>query len=134
MTVESTKQIVSRYIESNHMEISALANDVVFKQMASGEEYHGPEAVQEMLNYTYHIAFDARAETTNMIFGENKAVLEADFVGRHIGDFAGIAATNKDVRVPLCVVYDLEDNKITQGRIYFEIPVLMAQLQQDTKV
>jgi predicted ester cyclase len=63
-----------------------------------------------------------------MIFADGKAVLEADFVGRHIGEFAGVAATNRDVRVPLCVVYDVESDKIKRGRVYFEIPALMAQL------
>jgi predicted ester cyclase len=49
-------------------------------------------------------------------------------VGTHIGEFAGIAATGKEFRVPLCVVYDVEDDKIKQARIYFEIPALLAQL------
>ena len=55
-------------------------------------------------------------------------MLEADFVGKHIGEFAGIPATNRDVQVPLCVVYDLDNNQITQGRIYFEMPALFQQL------
>ena len=36
--------------------------------------------------------------------------------------------TNKLVRVPLCVVYDLERDKIKWGRVYFEMPVLLQQL------
>ena len=51
-----------------------------------------------------------------------------DLVGKHIGEFAGIPATNKLVRVPLCVVYDLERDKIKRGRVYFEMPVLFQQL------
>ena len=44
------------------------------------------------------------------------------------GEFAGIPATGKDVRVPLCVVYDLENDQIKQGRVYFEMPALLQQL------
>jgi len=29
----------------------------------------------------------------------------------------------------LCVVYDLEDNLIKRGRVYFEMPVLLQQLK-----
>jgi steroid delta-isomerase-like uncharacterized protein len=105
-----------------------MADDVVFTNMATGDEHHGPQGVLEMLNYVYHVAFEADAEVRNIICTENRAVLEADFVGKHIGDFGGIAATNKTVRVPLCVVYDFEDNKIKRGRIYFEVPALMSQL------
>jgi len=128
MSLEKTKEIINRYIRSKHSDVSMMAEDVVFTNMATGEEYHGPQGVLEMLNYVYHIAFDADAEIKNLIYTENKAVLEADFVGKHIGDFGGIPATNKNVRVPLCVVYDLENEKIKRGRIYFEVPVLMKQL------
>lgn len=128
MSVETTKEVINRYIESKHTDISMMADDVVFTNMATGEEYHGPKGVLDMLNYVYHVAFEADAEVKNIIYTENKAVLEAYFVGKHIGEFAGIPATNKNVRVPLCVVYDLEGDKIKRGRIYFEIPALMSQL------
>jgi predicted ester cyclase len=63
-----------------------------------------------------------------LLFGENNAMLEADFVGKHIGEFAGIVATGRDVRVPTAVVYDLEDDCVKRARVYFEMPVLMHQL------
>jgi predicted ester cyclase len=81
-----------------------------------------------MLDYVYHQAFDASAETRNRIYGEDHAVLEGYFVGKHIGAFAGVAATGRQVRVPLCVVYDLEDGQIIRGRVYLEVPAMMRQL------
>ena len=81
-----------------------------------------------MLRYVYHEAFEAKAETRNRIYAENNAVLEGDFVGKHIGTFAGIEATGRQVRVPLCVVYDLQDGRIVRGRVYLEVPVMMQQL------
>mgnify|MGYP003401677375 CR=1 FL=1 len=41
---------------------------------------------------------------------------------------AGIPATGRKVRVPLCVVYDLEAGRIKRGRVYLEMPVLLRQL------
>jgi steroid delta-isomerase-like uncharacterized protein len=129
MSVETTKKVITKYLDSKHSDISMMADDVVFKNMATGEEHKGPDAVLNMLNYIYHTAFDADAEIKNLVFEDNKAVLEADFVGKHIGEFAGNPATNKNVRVPLCVVYDLENDKIKRARIYFEIPALLNQLK-----
>lgn len=37
-------------------------------------------------------------------------------------------ATGKQVRVPLCIVYELEDEQIRKARVYFEMPVLLQQL------
>lgn len=129
MSVETTKKIIMKYIDSHHTDLSMMSPDVVFTNMATGQEHHGPDEVREMLNFVYHTAFEADAETRNMIFAEGQAVLEADFVGKHVGEFAGVPATNKEVKIPLCVVYDLEDNQIKRGRIYFELPAFFAQVK-----
>jgi steroid delta-isomerase-like uncharacterized protein len=81
-----------------------------------------------MLNFVYHVAFDAKAEVKNIIIADGKAVLEADFVGKHIGEFAGVQPTGKTVRVPLCVVYELENDKIKRGRVYWEVPAFLKQV------
>ena len=128
MSVEKTREIVMRYLSSNHADLSMMAPDVVFTSMATGDEHRGKEALAGMLHYIYHVAFDARAEAKNMVFADNQAVLEADFVGRHIGEFAGVPPTGKDVRVPLCVVYDLENDQIKRGRVYFEVPAFLKQV------
>lgn len=129
MSVESTRDVVTRYVNSDdHGDLSMMANDVVFTVMATGNEHHGPDGVAALLRFFYHIAFEAHAETRRMIFAEDNAVLEADFVGKHIGEFAGVPATGKQVRVPLCVVYDLEDDQIKRGRVYFEMPVFFQQV------
>ena len=128
MSIENTRETMLRYLNSEHGDVSMLAKDVIFTIMATGQEHLGPDAVLGMLHYFYHVAFDATATTRVMLFGENNAMFEGDFVGKHIGEFAGIPATGKDVRVPLCVVYDLANNQITRGRVYFEMPALLQQL------
>ena len=128
MTIDRTREVMSRYWDSEHQDVSMMAEDVVFTHMATGDEHRGPDGVRRMLDYMYRQAFDATAEIRSRIFGESQAVLEAEFVGKHIGEFAGIPATGRSVRVPLCVVYDLESGMIKRGRVYMEMPVLMRQL------
>lgn len=128
MSVESTRAAVRRYIDSEHSDLSMMADDVVFTSMATGDEHRGIEALRGMLHYIYHVAFDATAELKNLIVADQQAVLEATFVGKHIGEFNGVAPTGRQVRVPLCVVYDLENDRIKRGRVYLEVPVLMRQL------
>ena len=127
-TLDSTTVVMTQYLNAHHTDVSMMADDVVFTIMATGQEHHGPNGVLQMLNYFYRIAFEADVDEKNRIFAEGKAVVEADFVGKHVGEFAGIPATHKQVRVPLAVIYDLENNKIKRGRVYFEMPVLMQQL------
>lgn len=85
--------------------------------MGSDLEFKGPEAVRQMLHWFYHVAFDARAETTSTLVGDGKALIEAMVIGKHVSEYAGIPATGKDFRVPLCVVYHLENDQIKEGRV-----------------
>jgi hypothetical protein len=110
-------------------DVQYVAEDGVFTHMSSGERYEGREAVRQMLNYIYHVAFDARAEITNKVITENKALLEARLIGRHIGEFAGLQPTNKEVDVPFCVSYDLENGLVKNARVYMMNDVLMSQLK-----
>ena len=128
MSIESTRRVVEQYVNSQHADLSMMADDVVFTSMATGDEHRGPEGLRQMLHYIYHVAFDAKAELKNLIVEDGKAVLEADFVGKHIAEFAGVPATGKQVRVPLCVVYDVEQDRIKRGRVYFEVPAFLKQV------
>ena len=130
MSVERTRDAFASYYASEHQDTGRMAPDVVFRVMATGQEHRTPEGAQAMLDYFYHVAFDAKAEVRNLVVGEGIVVLEADFVGRHIAEFAGVEATGKGVRVPLAVIYDLRDDQIVEGRVYFEMPVFFAQVER----
>lgn len=69
MSTESTKEVMLRYLNSGHSDQSMLAEDATFIIMATGEEHHGREGVSAMLNYFYHTAFEADAETRTLLFG-----------------------------------------------------------------
>lgn len=122
-----TQSNMEAYFKSH--DVQYVAEDAVFINLATGEETRGREAIRNMLQYIYHVAFDAKAEIKNQVITETKALVEADFKGRHIGEFAGIAPTNKEVNVPLCVSYDLEDGLIITARIYLLVNVMLQQLK-----
>jgi len=106
-----------------------VAEDAVYINKASGERAEGKEAIAKMLEYYYQIAFDAYPKTTSVIITEDKAMIEGFFIGKHIGEFAGMAPTGKTVTVPFCVGYTLENGLIKEARIYMLGDVLMRQLQ-----
>ena len=126
-SISTTQQNIESFFKTH--DAKYVAEDAVFKNMGTGEETKGREAIAGMLQYMYHIAFDAKAEIKNTIITGEKALLEADFKGKHVGEFAGLQPTNKEVNVPLCVSYDLEDGLIKQARVYMLADVLMRQLQ-----
>ena len=128
MSIESTRRVMTQYFESEHTDVSVMADDVVFTIMSTGQEHRGPKAIEAMLDYFYRGAFDAHATTDNTIFSNGKALVEGTFIGRHVGEFAGVPATHRDVRVPICVVYDLENDQIHRARVYVDMGLLMQQI------
>ncbi len=121
-----TKENFENFLATH--DVKYVAEDAVYKNLGTGDEYNGREEIGGMLHYMYHVAFDATAEVTNTIITEKKAMFEGNFKGRHIGEFAGLQPTNKEINVPICVSYDMEDGLIKKGRIYFLGDVLMEQL------
>jgi predicted ester cyclase len=122
-----SKKNVEAYLQTH--DVKYCTEDAEYTHLSTGDKYKGREEIAGMLQYIYHVAFDARAEITNVVVTEDKAMFEANFVGKHIGEFAGMAPTNKEVNVPICVTYDLEDGLIKKARIYMLTDVLMKQLQ-----
>ena len=120
------KKPIELYFETHDPKY--IKEDAVFIHMATNEKTYGKEAIGKMLNHIYHVAFDANAQVKNTIVSEDKALLEAVFKGKHIGEFAGIKATNKQVEVPFSVAYDLEDGLIKEARIYMLNSVMRNQL------
>jgi hypothetical protein len=124
--LSTTQQNLLAYFNTH--DVKYVAEDAVFRNLSTGEVYKGRAEIGGLLHFIYHVAFDARAEVINKIITEDKAMLEAYFKGRHIGEIAGIPATNKEVDVPLCISYDLKDGLIKQARIYMLGEVMMTQL------
>lgn len=114
------------YFETH--DVKYVAEDAVFKNFATGQEHKGKADIGAMLHYMYHVAFDAKAEFTSYIITENKAQVEGFFKGRHIGEFAGIKPTNKEVNVPLCVTYKLKHGLIKEAHVFMVTDVLFQQL------
>src|SRR6476661_6889197 len=105
-----------------------IAEDAVYKNLSTGEEYRGRAEIGAFLHYIYQVAFEARAEIKNYIITEERAMFDGFFKGRHIGEFRGVQPTQKEVNVPLSVTYDLKDGLIKEARIYLLGDVLLQQL------
>ena len=114
--VSTARRNIEDYFKTH--DVKYVAEDAVFTHMNTGDKYEGREAIAQMLQFMYHVAFDAHAEIRGIMVSDDHAVLEADFVGKHTGEFGGLQPTNKTVRVPFCVTYQLKDGLVQQARIY----------------
>ena len=125
------RQVMQEYLDTliKRADYPAFyTEDVVVTFEGTDQRAEGREAAGQLIRHIQEIAFDARPEVKNLFVDDGKAALEADFAGVHVGEFAGIQATGREVRVPYSVVYDLRGDKISAMRIYFPFRLLIEQI------
>lgn len=124
---DRNREAVLAYIGGHRAE--TLRHDAVFTNLSTGDQWVGPEAIGGMLHWFYQVAFEAEVVEPRLIAGDDAVVLVGTFSGKHIGEFAGLAPTGRDVRVPLVVIYDMVDGSIAAGRFLFDTASFLAQAQ-----
>ena len=131
MPMGTERQVMQEYLDALVKRAdfpSYFTEDVVATFEGTDQRADGREAAGQLIRYVHEGAFDARMELKNLLADDGKAAIEADFVGTHTGEFAGIQPTGRAVRVPYSVVYDLRGDQISALRIYFPMSLLIEQL------
>jgi ketosteroid isomerase-like protein len=131
MTSNLTRDVMGGYIDAvlAFRDLRPFfADDVTMTFMGTDRAVSGRDAVCQTITFFHETAFSSAIEVTAMVCGEGEAMLEAEFVGTHIGEFEGLAPSLKPVRVPYAVAYTVRDGRITALRLYFPFALLMQQL------
>jgi predicted ester cyclase len=102
--------------------------DVTFRVEGSDLAAAGAAQVEQTIRLMHQELFDAHPVLKSLLVDGYRAAIEAEFIGTHTGEFAGIPATGRHVSVPYSVVYDLRGGKIAALRIYMPMNALVAQL------
>lgn len=97
-----------------------LTEDVTIDLIGTEIGARGRDDVGSVIRAAHFQMFDSAVEIVAVIVDEGgrKGAVEAIFAARHIGEFAGIPATGREVRVPYSVHYDLTDEGISALRVY----------------
>ena len=129
--MDKTREVMGAYVEAllNAGDFGAfLTEDVAMKMMEIGQEVRGRQAVIDAIVTWHRQTFDGHLELADMIVADGKAGAELVFVGVHTGEFAGIPATGKNLRVPYTAFYTVVGEKIAEIRLYGLASGIVAQL------
>jgi predicted ester cyclase len=131
MSAERVRETVEKYVEVLRARGEYgrfFGDDIEFVLMGTEQQARGARAAEETIRFLHETAFDADPEISKLVVGDHSAAAEAWFVGTHTGDFLGVSATGKSVRVPYSVFYDVEADKITAVRVYMPMDQLLEQI------
>lgn len=109
---------------------ATLTEDIALTIMETGEVTRGRAAVAALLAYLHRSAFAAPPAVAMLVAGAERAMIEAEFAGQHVGEFAGIPPTGRMVRLPYAVAYDLDGDAIRAARLYLPLDALVRRLRQ----
>ena len=131
MSAEQVRGTVEAYVEVLRARGEFgrfFADDVEFVLMGTDQQARGAQAAEQTIRFLHETAFDAQPEISNLVVGDRSAAAEALFVGTHTGEFLGVSATGKSVRVPYSVFYDVEADRITAVRVYMPMEQILEQI------
>jgi predicted ester cyclase len=132
LSVEKTKQTMHAYLKAlpDRTDFSSFFTaDVRWVTMESGEEIRGRNAVGEFIGSMHTLVHDAHPVLNKLVIGEGTAAREFDFVGTNTGEFEGVAATGKKLRVPYVVFYGVDEGGITELRADLPVRKILAVLR-----
>jgi len=131
MSAESTRTILESYAQAllSFGDFARyLTEDVTLTIEGTDRVVSGREPVRQMITFMHAQAFKTNIQVKRVVYGDGHAMLEAEFVGTHVGAFEGIPATHREVRVPYAVAYDVDSAGISALRLYFPMDTLMRQI------
>jgi ketosteroid isomerase-like protein len=129
MSAERTRDVISRYLNAEPVDLSLLAEDVVFELFPTGHVFYGRGGVNVLRHYVKNIAFGNTTFAARLqYYTAEYAMICGDFRGKHVGNFEGLIAAGRCFTLPVCAIYDLAAGRITRGRIYFDMTLLRRQL------
>ena len=137
MSAESTRKIIDGYVQallSSGDYARYLSDDVTLTIEGTDRAVSGRDGVRQLITFMHTQAFRTDVQLKRVVYGDGHAMLEADFVGTHVGAFEGIPASHRAVRVPYAVAYDVDTNGIKALRLYFPMEQLLRQIGAGERV
>ncbi len=80
----------------------------------------------------FHAAFEALHLREDALFGdESRVCARWRLCGRHVGEFMGLPASNREISVEQCEVYEFRDGKVATVWTYGDMGSLFRQIATD---
>lgn len=108
--------------------LETLCAEPVYELLATGERYLGREGVARFYTGLFEGMPDANFELVSVTIGETGVVEESVLTGTHTGTLFGRAPTGKKLRLPLVIIFPIQEGLFTGERLYFDLGTLQQQL------
>lgn len=133
MISQQHRDLLKRHLEAENAHkldetLATLSEDCIFEDKALGKIFHGHLGAAEYYQAWWN-AFEMTVHTEYRYYPEPELVIvETHFKGKHISDFFGLKATNREIDIPIAVFISLKNGLMTGERFYWDRSTLFSQL------
>jgi steroid delta-isomerase-like uncharacterized protein len=112
---------------------SLFSDDVAEVQVAIQVHTRGADALMESYQAAMKPFPDGKHIMTHIHGDDTNVTMEATFTGTHTGPFdlgngQVIAPTNRTMSLECCDVFRVENGKIVEARVYWDLASILAQI------
>jgi steroid delta-isomerase-like uncharacterized protein len=132
---QRNKEIVREYVEAilGNRDFSQFdkfaAPGLTIDRSAMPEALKGAGGLSKQMDMLYSAFPDLKFTIADMVAERDRVVVRFEAPGTHMGEYAGIAPTERQVMWKGIIMYRLEDGKIAQGWSNFDDLGLIQSLQ-----
>jgi steroid delta-isomerase-like uncharacterized protein len=108
--------------------LETLCAEPIYKIMATSATFKGHEQVAQFYRGLFEGVPDANFELINVFVSEEGVVEESILRGVQRGVLFGVPPTNREIALPMTIVFPILNGKILGERLYFDLATLARQL------
>jgi steroid delta-isomerase-like uncharacterized protein len=128
----STEEVVRGYLDAVNSRDWSGIRQVLHPEYSymggDGEIRHGPDAGIAVAEMFIGAISDARINVERIHVDGDTAIVEFIGTGTHDGEFQGIPASGRKLKMPVCNVLVVRDGKIYAEREYMDMAHFMRQI------
>jgi steroid delta-isomerase-like uncharacterized protein len=133
MSSDERLAIVRRHLEAENAyrlkeTLDTLTPDCVFEDMALGERVEGHTGATEYYERWWRAFPDLTWEPQRRWVTDEGLISEVIARGTHRGDFFGLEPTGRPIELPVILVVDFRDGRISGERLYYDLATVLRQL------
>jgi steroid delta-isomerase-like uncharacterized protein len=133
MSLHANKRLWQKHVIAENRRsidglLATLCAEPVYEVMATGETHRGREAVAAFYRGLFEAMPDVTFELVTQFVGETGVVEESILIGTHTGILFGLPPTGRNVRLPIVIIFPMQNGEILGERLYFDLASLRRQL------
>jgi steroid delta-isomerase-like uncharacterized protein len=99
-----------------------------YEVFAMAAIFEGEQPVRELVGGLVSAFPDFRCSPSEFHHADNAVIVEARLTGTQQGDWAGFAPRGGKIDVPIVCIFDFEDDRLVNEKVYFDFATVQRQL------